>query len=192
MADSDNPTVETLADGAHVTPADGGAAVVSDALSLSELNQALGKDFKDTASALKAFKDTFSYVGMKKEDIEAEIRKNSVSSPNADPALQSQVQQLSKELFYTQNPQYKEYRSLIDSMGGNPAEIVGTDVFKGVFEKVQAADEEAQKKSVLNSSPRLAQTKSHVDEAVKMANSTAGNSDIAEFLARGILEEAQG
>jgi hypothetical protein len=56
-------TQETLADGAQLTPADGGGADQADSISLSALKEVLGKDFKSSESALKSIKDTFNYVG---------------------------------------------------------------------------------------------------------------------------------
>lgn len=189
----DNSTGDSLAGGAQLTPADGGTAVAQDSLTLAELNQFLGKEFKDKDSALKAVKDTYSYVGKRKEDIAAEIA-NAQQAPSAqDPNLNSKVQKLEEELFYTQNPQFKGLKDLISTMGNDPAEVVETDAFKNVFEKVTVADEVEQKKSVVSSSPRLAQAKSTLDSAVEIAN--ARNStveDVALELVRGINKEAQG
>lgn len=187
----DNSTGEALAgaDG-NVPAADGGAAVVSDTLTLAEMNQVLGKDFKDKDTALKALKDTFSYVGKRKEDIAAEVAKaQQPQPPAADPTLASTVHELKTQLFYTQNPQFKGYEDVIKAMGSDPAEVVGTDVFKKVFEKGQVADEVEQKKSVVSSSPRLAQQKSALEDAVNIANSRGSTGeDVALALVRGMKE----
>lgn len=185
-----NPTEGTLAGDAQLTSADGAAAVDSGTLTLAEMNQVLGKDFKDKESALKALKDTQSYVGKRKEDIAAELRaNNTVTSPQEpDSSLKSEVQNLKDELFYTQNPQFKDLRDVITSMGTNPAEVVDSPAFKKVYEKVQVADKVETSRSVVSSSPRLAQSQSVVDSAIQIANARGTTSgDIAEALARGII-----
>lgn len=194
----DTHTVETLPGDAHVTSPDGvAAAVSSDALTLDELNRRLGKEFPDVQSAMKALTDTFSYVGKKKEDIAAEVRRELSANIPQTPAPASQdnakIQSLETRLFYTENPQYKGYEALINSMGGekNPAEVVNSDVFKDVFSKVKAADASDSRRSVVTSSPHLAQAKSVTDEAVRVANARGSTvDDVALALARGINEEA--
>lgn len=200
MSTTENPTVSPELDGAHMTPA-GGEATVSDdsTLTLAELNQFLGKDFKDKGKALQSLKDTQSFVGKRREDIEAEVRASlqgatppSTPPSGADaPASKSEVQSLKNDLFYSEHPQYKEHRTLIEKLGANPAEVVESPEFKAVFEKIQVADEVASKKSIVSSSPRLAQAKSSTDEAVRVANARGTSStDVAEVLAQGINREA--
>lgn len=190
--DENNPTGETLAGGAQLTPADGGAAVDSSTLTLAEMNQYLGKDFKDKESALKAVKETFSYVGKRKEDIAAEVRALSAPAPQTSPdsELKSQVQSLNDRLFFSENPEFKGYEAIIKKMGSDPAEVIGSEEFKKVFEQGKVATEVEQKRSVVSSSSRLAQSKSTVDNAIQIANArgTSGT-DVAEALARGILRD---
>ena len=197
----DNHTEGTLPDETHVDSAGGGAAAVS--LPLAELNTYLGKDFKDTDTALKALKDTQSFVGKRKEDIASEIRveleakqataaagaANASSGGSSNTALESTVKSLQEDLFYTNNPQYKDMRDTIKAMGANPADVVQTDAFKKVFEKVQVANDVESKKSVVSSNARLAQTKTHTENAVAVANA-AGSSkeDVAAALVGGIRE----
>lgn len=188
MAEDTNLTEETLIDGAHVTPAGGGAAVGDSTLTLAELNSILGKDFKDKPTALKALKDTQSFVGKKREDIEAEVRAS--IQPTASPALEARVQSLANDLFFSQNPQYLGVRALIASMGSTPAEIVETPAFKEVFAKVKVADEVGQTRSVVSTNSRLAETKGAVEEAVKTANARGSTvEDVALVLAREITAQ---
>jgi hypothetical protein len=56
-------TPETLPDAAQLTAADGGGADQPSGISLSQLKDVLGKDFKDVDGALKSIKDTYSFVG---------------------------------------------------------------------------------------------------------------------------------
>lgn len=185
----EDPTADALAGDAHVTSADGGSAASPDTLSLADLNSFLGKDFKDKDSALKALKDTQSYVGKRKEDIAAEVLANAKPAPqDSTPRLESELKSLNDRLFYSENPQFKGYEALISRMGGDPAEVVASKEFQSVFDKVKVADEVAQKQSVVHSSPRLAQAKSVTDEAVQVANARgATGDDVAAVLAKGIL-----
>lgn len=56
-------TPETLPDGSQLNPADGGGADRTGSISLDQLSEVLGKDFKDVDGALKSIKDTYGYVG---------------------------------------------------------------------------------------------------------------------------------
>lgn len=193
---NENPTGNSELGEAHATSS-GEAAAVSgaDTLSLAELNQFLGKDFKDKETALKSLKDTQSFVGKRSEDIEAEVRAklaqgNGSGNAAEAPASKSEVRSLRNDLFFRDNPQYAPHRALIEKLGEDPAEVVGSQEFKDVFEKVKVADEVESKKSVVHSSSRLGQSNSVVDEAVKVANArgTTGE-DVAATLARGINVE---
>lgn len=195
----ENSTDNSLAGATHVDAADGAAAVPS--LPLAELNTILGKDFKDTGTALKALKDTQAFVGKRKEDIAAEVRAelgntsgNASSSSNANSsstsALESTVKSLQEDIFYTQNPQYKDLRESIKLMGANPADVVATEAFKKIFVKVQAADEVEKTRSVVSSNQRLAQSKTHTESAVAVANARGTTTDdVAASLVGGIREE---
>lgn len=194
MTDKDNLTIDPITGEPRTSTSDGAAAVESSTLTLTELNQFLGKDFKDKDSALKALKDTQSFVGKRKEDIEAEVRANTAAhaTSSSNPELESQVKSLAEQLFYTQNPQFKDYQDVIKAMGSNPAEVVESGAFKKVFEQGKAALEAAQTRSVVNSNPRLAQARTTADEAIKVANSRGTTvEDVAAVLARGILEQEE-
>lgn len=188
---TDNPSQETLAGGAVNTPADGGGTVVNPAIPLEELNKVLGADYKDPSTALKSLKDTKDYVGKRKEDIAAEVRAGLPASP--DVTSKSDVQALKEELFYSQNPQYKDYQSMIQKLGSNPADVVGSQEFKTVFDKVKVADEVAQSKSVAPTNARISQSPAVIEQAVQVANARGTtNEDVAMVFARQINSEAQG
>lgn len=155
----------------------------ADTLTLAELNQALGKNYKDKDSAIKSFKDTFSYVGKKIEDI----------APKIDPNQFISREQYETDMFYSRNSEYSqpEVREVIDAMakakGVSPKDVVTSDSFKAVFSKVKGYDESQSLKSVLETNPRLASTRdafSQAHEAYK-----GGNKDTAESLiTRAVLE----
>lgn len=188
MTDTLSP--DTLADASHVAAADGGGTVVKPALTLEELNATLGSTFKDPSSALRALKDTQSFVGKRKEDIANEVKQSLAPS---DVASKADVQRLSNELFYSQNPQLKPYQSMINSMGANPAEVVARPEVKEVIEKAAKADEIAQAKSVVSSNSRLSQPSAPiVEQAVNVANARGStNEDVALVFAEAINKQNQ-
>lgn len=185
---SNDPSTETLADASQLNAADGGVTVESPALTLVELNKHLGADFKDTATALQSLKETKNFVGKRKEDIAAEVRAG-LQQNASDVASKSDVQALNNRLFFSENPQYKGYESLITRLGQNPAEVVTSEEFKSVFEKAKVADEVAQSKSIVSSNARISQTKSILDDAVTVTNARGStNEDTALVFARAINE----
>lgn len=155
----------------------------ADTLTLAELNQALGKNYKDKDSAIKSFKDTFSYVGKKFEDI----------APKIDPNQFISREQYEKDMFYSQNPELNksEIREVIDAMakakGLSPKDVVESDTFKAVFSKVKGYDESQSLKSVLETNPRLASTRDSFSQAKEAYK--AGKKDEAESLiTKAVLE----
>lgn len=181
-----NLSTEPLAGESHVASADGGVTVEKPALSLEDLNKHLGANFKDTATALQALKDTKDFVGKRKEDIANEL-KAVVST--SDVASKSDVQELKSQLFYSQNPQYKGYEGLISKLGADPSAVVDSTDFKAVYEKAKVADEVAGNKSIVSSNSRISQAKSTTDSAINVANArgTTGE-DVALVFASAINE----
>lgn len=185
---NENLSQETLADASHVVAADGGRTVESPALTLDELNKTLGANFKDPSTALQALKDTKDFVGKRKEDIANEVRASVVQQNASDSSLKSDVQALKDQLFYSQNPQYKDMQPIIQKLGTNPADVVNSEEFKPFYEKVAQADAVVQTKSVVSSNNRLSQPdEAVIEHAVRVANARGTtNSDVAEVLARAI------
>lgn len=178
MTESNNLTDNSQPAAPHVD-AGGDTTAVAPALTLAELNQTLGKDFKDTATALKSLKDTQSYVGQK-----------AAANPAPDSALQSKVSSLETQVFYASNPQYKGHEAIINAMGANPSEVVNNDAFKTYFEKAKVADEVTNSKSVVSSNARLSQVKTVSDEAVAISNARgATNEDTALVFAKAINQQ---
>ena len=175
-------TPESLEGGAHVTPSsDEGTVSGVDALSLEELNSALGKTYPSKDAALKSLKDTFSFVGRRKEDIVSEVSRQQSEALTKANEVVEKVTRLERELWYRDNPDYSSYRGLIEKMGGSPSEVVNTNEFKEVFTKAKGFDENQKLRTVLESSPRVAASKSHLqkaDEAFKQGN-RAGVEDAA-------------
>lgn len=180
----------------HMSASGGDTNVDPGTLSLNEINQTLGREYKDLPTALAAIKETYSFVGKKVEPVAAANPALGVNAPanNATQtdnfASKDEVKKLTEDLFYSQNPQYQEHRALIAKLGANPAEVVGSAEFKPLFEKAKAADDAAGQRSVVTSNARLAQTSTKLDEAVKIANTAGvGSNSLATLLAQGISEE---
>jgi hypothetical protein len=176
---------QSIPDAAQLTAA-GGAAAVDETLSLAEVNSILGKNYKDKATALAAVKETYNFVGKK---IEA-----ANPAPAEVPAdLVAKVSSLEEQVFYSQHPEYKGYEAVIKAMGSNPAEVVGSDAFKTIFEKAKVADAVQQTKSVVASNSRLGAPKQLQDEFVNVANAAGSStSDVAAVAAKAVAEALGG
>lgn len=155
----------------------------ADTLSLSELNSMLGKNYTNKETALKSLKDTFNFVGKRKEDIKPEI----------DPSKFISRDQYETDMFYSKNSKYDtpEARRVIDAIAKTenlkPSDVVASDTFKAIFSKVEGYDTFQSEKSVLETNPRLASAKDTMAKAQDMMN--AGNKDQAEnMIARAVLE----
>ena len=172
-------TVESVAES---TPSTTGG----DALTLAELNQALGKNFPNKEAAIKAYKDTFSYVGKKQEDIEREVLAK-VNGPSTD-ALAKELAQIKKDMFYKDNPQFAPYRATIDKIGGNPSDVVNDPSLKEIFEKAQGFDQSQNLRTVLESNPRIASSKSSLDKAREMQAQGARQDDVEKLVADAVLD----
>lgn len=171
MDNQDNITDTTL-DGATLeeassvgaavseSPKGGSATAIADSLSLTELNHALGKTFTSKEAAIKAVKDTFSYVGKRKEDVAKEV---------VDTSKFISAERYETDMFYAGNPDYTDLRQVIDSMakaeGKRPHEIVNSDAFKNVFEKVKGFNEVQKTRTVLESNPRITSSRTKIQEA---------------------------
>jgi len=165
--EDDNNTLDALSDDAQLTSADAEGTVsdesTNEGLTLAELNSMLGKNFKDKTTALKSVKDTYSYVGKRKEDIIKEVGGN-------NNEIASELKLIKDNMFFDKNPDYSQYKGLIAKMGDNPVDVVNSEEFKAIFEKAKGFDENQKLKSVLVSNPRLAQTKDTLTKARESGN----------------------
>lgn len=169
MEDLNNPS-ESFAGDFNIDSSDGNENVKnqSDALTLSELNTLLGKDYKDKETALKSLKETYNYVG-KAGKLEKEL-KTMESKLQDDNATAIEIKAIKEELFYSKNPQYSQYRDTIKAMGSNPADVVEQESFKKIFTDLSEYEKTKNAKSVLESNPRIGQAKTKLDEAREQVN----------------------
>lgn len=136
---------------------------VAESLSLKELNDYLGKNYKDKTSAIKSIKDTFSFVGKK---IEASAP---VSHDNGDVARQ--LKEMKTELFYSKHPEYESFKGAISKMGENPADVIMMPEFKDIFDRASSFDKIQKTKTVLESNPRIGQIRNKQKEATEALQS---------------------
>ena len=152
-------------------------------LSLEEINSFLGKNFTDKATALKALKDTQSFVGKRKEDFASELQQ-------ASQQTAEELRQIKEEMFYQKHPEYAPYKDTIKAMGNNPAEVVENPAFKSLFEKARGFDESQSLKSVLESNPRVVASQDKLSKAREAVAS--GRFENAETLAAQAVLETLG
>lgn len=175
----------------NVPSGDGQVADIStESISLAEISAALGKTFPDKATALKAWKDTNSYVGslgQKVKTLESQVPQVDQSERLA--SLEKATQEFA---FYAQNPEYNtpEAKALIAKFGGNPAEVVQDEIFKTAYGAIKTQSEAEKTKSVLHSNPRLGQVQDKMTQAREAAK--AGDSAIAGLTATQAVMDAYG
>ena len=194
----DDITLNGLPEGGSLSDT-GGAASVSgaDSLNLSELNSLLGKNFPTTAAALKSIKDTYSYtgqVGAMRAQLEALSSAQTAQAPQSNE-LATTVKELQKQLeeqtFLAERPEFKEYlptlRELRNTTGKSMSELMSSETYKPLFEKVFAQDAAQKKRSVLESNPRLGQVRDKMQEA-REANKSGNRSEAVSTAVSAVLD----
>lgn len=158
-----------------------------DGMSLKEINDYLGKNYPSKEAALKSIKDTFSYVGKKKESVVKEA---------FDENKFISREQYEKDMFFSRNPEFaqdsvkKVLESISKAEGISVAEASQTEAFKEVFGAVKGFSESQNLKTVLESNPRIASTKNNLSKAKEAIN--GGDVETARTLATKAVLEAYG
>ncbi len=183
-----NTTEEALGESSQLNDAPAESAVETvttgsqpENLSLKEMNEFLGKDFKDKGSALKAIKDTFSYVGKKREDIVKEVSGDTSH-------LASELKQIKENLFYKENPELAEHRALISKLGDNPEVVAGSPEFQAIFSKAKGYDESQKLRTVLESNPRITASRDNISKAKDLLENPNTREQGENAIARAVLE----
>lgn len=181
--DDKDITLGSQPDGSQLKPADAPGTVsnvvpplapqATDGMTLVEINQLTGKTFPSKEAALKSIRDTYSYVGKKKEDVRAEVLAEQSLTNDIKP-LTKELEEMRKERFYDKNPQYAtpELRDYIDAKGGKPEDVVNSENFKKLIVKVSSYDESQKLRTVLESNPRIASSKNSLQKARDMQQET--------------------
>lgn len=161
------------------------------AMTLSELNEYLGKNFRTKETALKALKDTFSFVGRRVEDIKNEVKAELGKDDRFDK-LSEQLSLERKERFFLVNPQFVPHRKLIESLGSDPEKVVQTDTFKDVFNRLEEHGRTSKLRTVLESNPRLASSRDNLTKARDLKKAAGKVTEEVESLVTGAVIDAYG
>jgi len=196
MENEDNTldTLPTDVDGdknVGVDSGDGSSPVVqpagrpaTEAMTLEELNAHLGRNFTNKEAALKALKDTFSYVGKKTEPSEDLLKAKGYMTKD----------EFENELFFRDNPNHKANQKILESIakadGVSLAKAAETPEYKKLFEDSSEYEKVQSLKTVLNPNPRLQQA---VEKTQSVAELTKqGRKDDAGIEAARAVIEAYG
>lgn len=203
-------TLDTLTDGADVTPTAGEGADNA-SISLEEIKSILGKEFKDKDTALKSIKDTYKYVGATgqvKPTLEAVKAKLGTDDAGVISALNQLMEnptpsadnfvsrdQYMEDMFFKENSNLAELReplrAIKNASDSNKSmewsAFVGSDTVKPLVEKVQGYNEAQSKKSVLETNPRLGVATDALGKAraaLQEADKAAQNFDVVSSRAQ--------
>jgi len=164
----DNPSEESVPGDVDVASAEGQENVADEGntgLTLEQINETTGRNYKTLDSALAGIKETVDFVGKAGQNQSKEAVDTNVLEELAK--LRGTVE---AGQFYTEKPEYKPYETLISKLGDNPSEVVESEEFKAVFEKAKAGEEALDAKSVLETNPRLGQQQDKVRESRDLVN----------------------
>lgn len=167
MSQEENPTEVPQVE-AESTPAATGDEAVSDAnsLTLEEINNLTGKQYKDKETALKSIKDMSSQAG-KAADLEGKL-KEALESGTETPddvvkKLRDELRATQEDVFFANNPEHKENRKILEGIakaeGVSLADALNSDVYKEVFEAKKIAKESQSKRTIASSKNRQAPAK---------------------------------
>ena len=153
----DNP-VATVPE---TTISEGSTNVEGTALTLDQLNERLGTNYKTVDTALAGLKETKNYVG--------KVGKPQSDAP-VDPEKFITREQYEQDVFYSRNADLEPYKDIINArakdLGVRPAEAVTNDAsLKATLEKLRGYDKTESAKSVLMTNPRLGQVTDDMQRA---------------------------
>lgn len=172
------------------------------------IGKALGKEFPDANTAIKAVKDTFSYVSdasKANKAIEAVMASQGVDRDKALELISSNLgvkkeqqgqqqvdtskfvprEEFEENNFYNEHSDLKPYKGLIETFvkanpGKTRTEILEIPEFKDSFGKIKEQDAGKQK-SILHSNPRVGKGADKITQAQDAQKS--GDQKVAEDLA---------
>lgn len=179
-------TTEPLADELELGSTDGIGADLEIVSIKDILAEELGKEFPSDEAALKAVKDTFSYVGKvgkyrpaiekleskyggEKETIKFMEEIIGRDEQKIDESKFISREQYETDTFFAKNSNLEQHRRVIEALRvstGKPLqEVAELPEFKGLVEKASAYDKFEESKSVLRSNPRLGQVSDKISQA---------------------------
>lgn len=180
----------------------------------------LGKEFPDTASAAKAMKDTFGYVGKAGEAIKIVetvmtskgfktpkeavdfINTSLQTPPKADPVKEEKQEidtskfvsreEFDKKDFYSNNPQLKGHEKLVETyVKANPGTSRDEILKMDDFKEAFGALSSVKQKSILHSNEKIGVAQTNLEKAKeKMAEGSPVGIEEAKSLATKAVMEA--
>ncbi len=180
MQEEEHITDQSLSEEVDVASTDGeaaGSAEAQDVITLQDVEQTLGKKFPDKASALKSWKDTYSYVGKKNPQ-------PATSQPAVDTSNFVSKEQYEEDMWFASHQDLSEHRTLIRALkketGKSYSELMEHPEFKPLIEAKKAQAEAANSKSVIHGNSRVGNTADYQTD-LEQAQSTGNWS---EFLSK--------
>jgi len=150
------------------TQVEGETNVESTPLTLEQLNDKLGTQYKTPEAALEGLKETKNYVGkagsVEKENV---ALKAAIEGNTGEFITKEQYEQ---DMFYSKNADLEPYKEIINSrakeLNLRPADAIENDAsLKQTLEKLRGFDKTEGAKSVLMSNQRLGQTTDDMEKA---------------------------
>lgn len=186
--EEDNRHSDTVPEGSDVKPAEGGEKVSADsndqgqaaiaALTLEELNGALKREFKSKEDALKAIKETYSFVG--KKSVEPEKAQTS-----------DEIRALRDELYFTKHPEYEVARPILEALakanGQSLEETAESDVFRTTYSKIKESDESQSKATVMEGGRRFPEVSE--DKQREFSEAVGDKEKMASYVLKHYLEK---
>lgn len=157
-------------------------------LTLSEINNLLGKNYPSKDKALESLKELNSFVGKRKEDYAGEIRKEFEGSYISKADFETRM-------FYKDHPELEQHRAVIDAVATSKnvsvAEATNLPELKTLIENASGFVKSQEMKSVITSNPRIQAIRDRGQEVKNLMN-TGHSADAGILAAKLVLESLEG
>lgn len=192
MSEENLNTPEAVPGASDVSAPEGGGTEAS--VSLEDISKTLGKDFKDTESALKSIKDTFSYVGSQAQfktqvnDLAGKLGTDEggvlkalealagtaepkaeakTETPSGDSVPRSQYEQ---DRFFDRNQNLEALKDVLVPLKNSQPDVSWNDFIKQphieqLVEQNKLYSESQSKRSVVESNPKIGAASDKMTEA---------------------------
>jgi hypothetical protein len=177
--------------------ASGGQNPQEPMIPLSVLNKGLGKDFKDTDTAIKSLKDTQSYVaevGVLKTKLQTLEGNSSPAATGEIASLKGQLEAIQEDAFFDRNAEIKSIRPIVKAFakanGKTLAETIEVAEIKELIAKVSGFDKSQGMRTVLESNPRLASSQTKITKAQDLSatRSRKAQAEAADLAVQAVME----
>lgn len=209
-------TPEAVPSASDVSAEEGGGAEAS--VSLQQIKDVLGKDFKDADTALKSIKDTYNFVGSQAQykekisDIASKLGTDedgvlsALESLTAQPKAQPKTpqaptgdyvsrEQYEQDQFFARNQELESLKDVLVPLKEahkdlSWGEFIKQDTVSQLVDTYKTASELQSKKSVVESNPRIAQMTDNYQKAAQALNESRQAARTGDIAAANRAEEA--